>query len=50
MNELLLDLGYAIEFIRDKQKDSGSVDEWNEFESIIKTLNNTYDKLVYIGD
>jgi hypothetical protein len=49
MNDLLISLGLVIEDLRDKQKDSGSLDEYNHFDKMIATLNKVYDQLVYIG-
>jgi hypothetical protein len=49
MNDLLISLGLVIEDLRDKQKDSGSLDEYNHFDKMIATLNEVYDQLVYIG-
>ena len=49
MGELIVSLGSVIEDLRDKQKDSGSLDEYNHFERMITTLNKVYDQLVYMG-
>lgn len=50
MDNLLLELGLIIEDLRNKQKDSGSLNEYNHFDKMIATLNKVYDQLVYIGD
>lgn len=49
MDDLLVSLGLVIEDLRDKQKDSGSLDELEQFERMITTLNKVYDQLVHIG-
>jgi hypothetical protein len=49
MNDLLISLGLVIEDLRSKQKDSGSLDELEQFEKMIITLNKVYDQLVYMG-
>lgn len=49
MGELIVSLGLVIEDLRDKQKDSGSLDEYNHFDKMIATLNKVYDQLVNIG-
>ena len=49
MNDLLISLGLVIEDLRNKQKDSGSLEEYNHFYNMITTLNKVYDQLVYMG-
>jgi hypothetical protein len=49
MDSLLISLGLVIEDLRDKQKDSGSLDEYNQFDKMIATLNKVYDQFVYLG-
>lgn len=43
-------LGLTIEDLRALQQDSGSAEEYDKLNLIIKTLNEVYDVLVNIGE
>jgi hypothetical protein len=43
-------LGLTIEDLRTLQQNSGSGDEYDKFNNIIKNLNEVYDFLVNIGE
>lgn len=49
MEEALEKLNESIEILRQLQRDSGSQEEYDKYERLVKHLNHTYDTLVLIG-